>query len=174
MVKSLTAANKVVVNHLCDIESKQDEHIANFHTTLDHLKTACKMSPKVAVYKLGYSNFTFDLWIALHKIECSASLVDREKYLDYLNSGFGENFISMKDYKKEDNFKRCLGKISLDDVLTAVKRADKIMEENRLNGNKQLEYKKYTYYADNPSLSVHEIISSILKECGLTINSPNK
>ncbi len=166
MVKALTFTDKITINHICDIESNSDEHTKIFHTTLDNMKSACSMGKKVS-YRLGYSNFAFDLWIALHKGDCNAQLADRKQYLKYLNNGFMEQFTSMDEYKEEDNFKRCLEKITLDDVLAAIERAKKIMSNNQSSGYILYEYKKYTYYTENPSLSVHEIIEDILKQCKL-------
>lgn len=166
MVKALTFTDKITINHICDIESNSDEHTKIFLATLDNMKSACSMGKK-ASYRLGYSNFAFDLWIALHKGDCNAQLADRKQYLKYLNNGFAEQFTSMDEYKEEDNFKRCLEKITFDDVLAAIERAEKIMSNNQSSGYILYEYKKYTYYTENPSLSVHEIIEDILKQCKL-------
>lgn len=169
MVKTLAFTDKITINHICDTESNSDEHTKIFRSTLDKMKSACSMGKKVG-YALGYSNFAFDLWIALHKCDCNAQLSDRKQYLSYLNDGFKENFISMDEYKEEDNFKRCLKKITLDDVFAAIERAEKIMANNQSSGYILYEYKKYTYYTENPSLSVHEIIADILKQCKLLSN----
>lgn len=166
MVKALSSPNKIIINHFCDIESNQEEHKKNFRSTLDKMRDACEMGKKIN-YRLGYSNYTFDLWIALHKCDCSAQLADRKQYLKYLNDGFKERFISMDEYKEEKNFKRCMEKITLEDVFAAIDRAEKIMANNKSSGYKLVEYKKFTYYTENPSLSVNEIIGEILKECKL-------
>lgn len=166
MVKALAFTDKIIINHICDTESNSDEHTKIFRATLDNMKSACSMGKKVS-YRLGYSNFVFDLWIALHKVDCNAQLADRKQYLKYLNDGFKEHFISMDEYKEEDNFKRCMEKITLDDVLAAIERAEKIMANSLSSGYKPVEYKKFTYYTENPSLSVHEIIADIFKQCKL-------
>lgn len=167
MVKALSFTDKIIINHICDTESNSDEHTRLFRTTLDNMKLACSMGKKLDDYVLGYSNFAFDLWIALHKIDCNAQLSDRRQYLSCLNSGFKEHFISMDEYKQKDNFFRCLEKITLDDVRIAIERADKIMYNNQLSGYRTVEYKGFTYYTENPSLSVHEIIAKILNQCEL-------
>lgn len=166
MVKALAFTDEITINHICDIESNSDEHTKLFRATLDNMKSACSMGKNVR-YELGYSNFAFDLWIALHKRECKAPLSDRSQYLKILNSGFTKRFISMDKYKEENNFKRCLEKITLDDVITAIKRAEVIMSNNKLTGYKFIKYGEFTYYTENPSLSVHEIIADILKQCKL-------
>ncbi|MCM1333463.1 MAG: RloB family protein [Bacteroides sp.] len=170
MVKILSVTDKVAVSHFCDMESNDEEHVKGFRSTLNNLKAASRMGKKLS-YSLSYSNFTFDLWIALHKVDCNTQLVDRKQYLKYLNDGFSTHFTSMKEYKDENNFKRYLEKITLDDVVSAIKRAEKIMNNNQLNGYKPVEYEKFTYYTENPSLSVHEIITDILKRCQLLSSS---
>lgn len=171
MVKAYPFANKTTINHICDIESNSDEHRKIFRQTLDNMELVCSTSEEIIGkrlnYRLGYSNFAFDLWIVLHKVECSVQLTDRKQYLKYLNDCFKEHFISMNEYKEEKNLKRCLEKITLDDVIVAIERAEKIMDKNKSSGYKLVEYKNFTYYTENPSLSVHEIIADILKECKL-------
>jgi hypothetical protein len=106
---------------------------------------------KKIIYKLGYSNFTFELWMVLHKKNCNGILVHRRQYLDHINSEFGENFENLDQYKHEDKFKRCLGMLLLDNVKEAIRRAEVITENNKMNGN-TIQYKGYEYYRDNPSL----------------------
>lgn len=166
MVKALSLTDKVTITHICDTESNSDEHTKRFRATLDNMKLACSMGKRIN-YNLGYSNFAFDLWIALHKVDCNTSLSDRKQYLKFLQEGFNEPIKSMKEFKKEDKFKHCLEEITLDDVLAAIERAKKIMANNQSNGYIPIEYKRFTYYTQNPSLSVHEIIADILKQCEL-------
>lgn len=172
MVKALTFADKIMINHVCDMESNSEEHRKNFRTTLDNMKEACAMG-KTIDYVLGYSNYTFDLWIALHKCDCKVSLADRSQYLEYINKGFEKAFISMGEYKEEKKFKACLAKITLNDVFNAIERAEAIMKEIANNGYRPIEYKKFSYYMENPSLSIHRIIADILKQCKLTPNYQN-
>ena len=58
-------------------------------------------------------------------------------------------------------------KLSLAEVRTAIKRADEIMENNRMNQRTILQYKGYKYYKDNPALTVHEAVRRMLEECGI-------
>lgn len=118
-------------------------------------------------YKFGYTNLTFDLWIILHKVACNASQAHRKNYINPLNRSYGEKFENMDEYKHEDNFKRCLEQLSIDNVRDAIDRANKIMTRNRENGYLLYEYKGYKYYKENPSLTINEIIEKILKDCEL-------
>lgn len=74
----------------------------------------------------------------------------------------------MDEYKHENNFKRCLSKLSLNDVIVAIERAKEIMENNAgSNGYVEQQYRGYKYYKENPSLLVWVIIEKILKDCVL-------
>jgi len=165
-IKKLTITGKTEVYHLSDYESDEQMHEAEFIQTMDELKAA-KESGKNVSYKFGYSNLTFDLWMILHKINCSGSKTHRSQYLEAINRAYGENFESMKKYKEEENFKRILGKLSLDDVKDAIQRSKRIMAERETAGHRILQYKGYRYYKENPSLMVWEAIEKILVEIGL-------
>ena len=73
----------------------------------------------------------------------------------------------MDEFKKETNFKRCLGKMQLSNVIDAIQRAKGIMQRNQENGYKLIQYKGYSFYNENPSLQSWEAIEKILIECGL-------
>ena len=48
----------------------------------------------------------------------------------------------------------------------AIHRAESIARKNKEH-NLLIRYKGYSYYKENPALSIHEMVSDILKECGL-------
>ncbi|MBT2289024.1 RloB domain-containing protein [Paenibacillus albidus] len=164
--KSLTILDKTVITHWFDYESAEDIHARQFKETLDALKETSTFKKQIK-YQLGYSNFTFELWMVLHKRDCNTALAHRRQYLKWINSAFGESFAELSDYKEEANFKRVLNKISLDDVQAAIVRAKKIMKRNHEAGLTLHEYKGYRYYKENPSLLVHESIENMLKDCKL-------
>ena len=123
---------------------------------------------KSITYRLGYSNFTFELWMILHKADCNGPLAHRSQYLAQLNKAYDENFENLDQYKHEDNFKRVLKKLSLEQVGDAIRRAKLIMQRNAEAGFVPHHYKGYKYYKENPSLSTWEIVDKILRECQLT------
>lgn len=84
-----------------------------------------------------------------------------------MNRAYSENFESMEEYKHEHNFKRCLGKLELSNVVEAIERAKKIMEKNEQNGYTHHQYKGFKYYKENPSLAIWEAIEKIMKDCEL-------
>jgi hypothetical protein len=164
--KSLVVTGKTEVWHLSDYESDDSIHTKQFTETMDNMKAARNVGKQIT-YKFGYTNLTFDLWIILHKADCNSSYVHRKNYIVPLNRAYGEQFEDMKEYKHENNFKRCLEKLELSNVIEAVNRANRIMAKNEENGYKLLQYKGYKYYKENPAMAIHEIIEKILKDCEL-------
>ena len=147
------------------MESKTAIHVEKFRSILNELKAA--KTEKHISYGLGYSNYTFELWIVLHKKKCNGSLTDRTQYLSHINQIFDEKFENLDQYKHENNFKRCLSKLGLDDVRAAIQRAKEIMKMNKDNGKSLIRHGGYEYYEDNPALTMHEAVEKILVECGL-------
>ncbi len=92
------------------------------------------------------------------------SVIHIGDYLEFINRQFNEKIESINTFKQETNFKKCLSKITLDNVKKAVKRADKIMEDLKKD-EQQMEYKGFRYYRKNPSLTTHEIVRIILSDC---------
>lgn len=90
-VKNSNILKKTEVTHLVDIESNEDSHVKRFECTLDNMKEAQKMGKDIR-YILGYSNFTFELWMILHKDPCNKILTDRTKYRELINKAYNENF----------------------------------------------------------------------------------
>lgn len=163
-VKKLNVLNKIDIYHLSDYESDEPGHVKEFIDTMDNMKKAMSIGKQIK-YKFGYSNFTFDLWMILHMIDCNTSLTHRSQYLKYINKAYKESFTGMDHYKEETNFKRCLSKLDLSNVKEAVERAKAIMAKNEANGYVLHEYKGFKYYKENPSLLIWEAIDTILKDC---------
>ncbi len=163
--KSLNAKTTPSITHLCDVEGPMIGDSRGFETTLANLKEA--RTQKGIDYRLGYSNLSFELWMILHKRDCSGCINSKNEYLNLINSSYSGNFSSLSDYKEYSGFERCLSKLSLNDVREAVKRAEMIIQTKRNTDIKLKHYKGYSYYPENPSLSIQEAIKRILKECGL-------
>ncbi len=163
--KSISAIYSTKAFHICDYESNEEVHRLQFERVLEELKTVRKINKKIN-YKLGYSNFAFDLWIILHKIQQKGSFIHRRQYVRGINRAFNENFQFIDDYKEEKNFKRILSKITLEDVISAVNNGKEIRKMNE--ENYQCNYRKYgqfEYYTENPDMTINECVEQILKEC---------
>lgn len=164
--KKLTIRERTIVWHLSDIEGSTQGHIRAVQGTLGRLKEAKDLG-KTIVYKWGYSNLSFDLWMVLHKQDCNAEMTGVDNYHAYINRAFEMQFVSLNQYKEEVNFKRCLGKLSLQEVIDALSRAKAIMQRNERDNYPLTKFKGYEYYSHNPSLDLWQPIEKILKDCGL-------
>ena len=112
------------------------------------------------------SNFSFDLWIILHKKKQTGKVSHRKQYLSGINNAYSEKFKDMSEYKKEKNFKRILSHIQLEDVITATKNGNLIRKNNELNLQENCRiYGNFKYYTENPDMTINECIEQILKEC---------
>jgi len=163
--KGLNAKTTPQAIHICDVESNEQVHVDKFKNILSEMREA-KAQKKIS-YVLGYSNFTFELWMVLHKRACNGSLSHRKQYLVPICDAFGEEFENLDHYKREDAFVRCLKKLTLENVRAAVQRAETITSLNEKAGKALAQYKGYSYYRDNPALSMHIVVKTILDECGV-------
>ena len=164
--KGLNAKTTPQVYHICDMESNEAEHAQKFDRILSEMREA--KTQKKITYILGYSNFTFELWMILHKKDCNGAFLHRQQYLSSIRQAYGEQFEDLAHYKEEAAFKRCLRKITIEDVKTAIRRADTITQKNAEQYT--LNHKKgYSFYRENPALSIHMVVKTILKECGLYV-----
>ncbi|WP_218143263.1 hypothetical protein [Sporolactobacillus nakayamae] len=84
-----------------------------------------------------------------------------------INRAFNENFENLGQYKQKDNFNKVLEKISLSDVISAIRRSKLIMQSNQENRFVLKQYKGYEYYEENPSLMIWVAIEEIVTDCGL-------
>jgi len=92
-VKQLTSLERTTVTHVFDYESNDAEHQLQFRNTLDQMRKASQLGKSVK-YKLGYSNYTFELWIILHKSNCNTPLSHRRQYLQAINRAYSSCVIS--------------------------------------------------------------------------------
>lgn len=159
MVKQTTILGDLKIVHVFDFEELQNE--ATFKNTLRVMKSASKIKKRVK-YSLGYSNYTFDLWIILHKSYVMQRKSHRSNYLCDINRCYNTQFESMSEYKEEANFKRILTCLTLEDVVSAISNAERIELQN-LRDYQKVNHCGYEYYRENPSLSIHEYIKEILK-----------
>lgn len=162
--KSITAIYKTKVFHICDYESNENVHVEQFNQVLEELNSVKKINKNLD-YKLGYSNFAFDLWMILHKKQQIGSVSHRKQYVKGINSAYKENFEFIDDYKREKNFKRILSKISIEDVIRAVENGNKIRNLNEQNAkDKRRIYGNFEYYTENPDMTIHKCVEEILRD----------
>lgn len=164
--KGISALYETKAFHICDYESNEAVHVKQFETILEELKNVKNIKKRLN-YKLGYSNFSFDLWMILHKKQQKSPVSHRRQYVKGINSAYKENFQYIDDYKEEKNFKRVLSNITLEDVKRAVNNGNEIRNYKEQNlKDKSKIFGKFKYYTENPDMTINECVEQILKECG--------
>ncbi|WP_308513836.1 RloB family protein [uncultured Turicimonas sp.] len=165
MVKFSSPMVGEIFFHFFDFESQYPAHVKQRNETFKLLKEA--KNRKKIQYEAAYSNFSFELWILLHKTQLNQSFSDRKQYLPLINKYFGTAFADLREFKIEKNFKSVLNSLNFSDVQTAMNNYGKIVEQCELN---LIEKKTcgYSFYEENPSSSVGETIQIILKACKLS------
>ena len=148
-----------------NVEDDDSEHRKRFENTLKEMREAEKLG-KTIKFDLGYSNIDFELWIILHKKDLFGSVGSKQQYLKIINQIFETRFESLKRYKEERNFEQILSKITLDDIKSAIERAEKIERQRKVERNPNKSF-GYEWFDKNPSLSVHAVVRKILSECGV-------
>ncbi len=153
------------VFHVFDFEDEEPVHTQAFKDTLENMKKAGQLGRGFR-YVNAYSNLTFELWMVLHKSNCP-TLVHRRQYLGCINDLYSEHFESLHEYKHEANFKRVLGKLTVDDVIAAVGRAEALKRRAGESCFRKASHCGYEYYLDNPVTELWVPIRQMLVESGL-------
>lgn len=160
------SGQKLQLFHIVDYESNDPEYVKQFNRLLDELSEIRKKY-KAYNYKLGYSNFAFELWLILHKSGNIHQVQDRSRYIDKINSLYNTNFQKMKSNKNQKTFERLLEQIGLEEVKRALANAEKVRKYQEDIGNRLMELKGFKYYRDNPDITVNECVKKIFDDCSL-------
>ena len=165
-VKQINAISAQKITNIVDVESKNSDALQRFEKTLKNMKDAEKLGKPIK-FDLAYSNFSFELWLLLHKIDCNQSLSCIDNYLGLINKTFNREFESLRQFKRKENCENVMEQLSIDDVKNAVIRAKKLQFKKSEDGLIPKKYGKYSYFCDNPATSVWVIVDEILKTCGV-------
>ncbi len=151
--------------HIQDIEDYYDElQRTKFYRMITEMRTA-EDEFRIS-YELGYSNYTFELWMLLHVTDMDYPVQDRKAYLMPINRWFNRNYSDIDEFKQHKEFQSILDEfVTLDSIRQAVKRAERIVKGNGEDKKAKETYKGVTFYKDNPDISVHEIIKIIFEVC---------
>ncbi|KWX80527.1 hypothetical protein AMQ84_03505 [Paenibacillus riograndensis] len=147
---------------LFDYDFKEEEFRRNIEICdkLDKKYASVKSRPAKRVYH-AFSNVNFDLWLILHKIDFNKSVSANHEYLKDLRRVY--NLEKDADIKSEKLISKVLEQITLDDVKSAIGRADKIrnqkMYTDHINIGSSICY-------PNPDFSIHNFIKEVLVNCG--------
>ena len=159
------AKNKTIPYfHIQDIEDYNDpEQKKKFEKLINEIKDQSRP------YKLGYSNYTFELSMLLHVSPMKGSVSHRLLYLSHINKYFNRDYNSLNEYKREDEFQKILDEyISLNSVAIAIKHAKEIRSRHKINNDKLLQYGGFHFYPNNPDTTIDEIIEIIFEACELS------
>lgn len=150
-----------------DIEDYDDTHIKNFDNLCKATKQASKLL-KSCEFSIGYSNYTFEVWILAHRQQVPM-IVDRFKYYQHINRVYGFQFLNNDDYKKEKNFKALLKLLSLNDVINnALPECARIRQHNEnFNQNLKRQCTGFTYFITNPDTTLDKFVQSVLVDAGI-------
>jgi len=156
---------KIPYIHVQDIEDYYDDYQrTKFYGMIDEMKTAEKQFG--LNYELGYSNYTFELWMLLHVADMTHSIQDRHSYLPSINKWFHRNYQTIDEFKSHDEFQGILDEfVTLDSIKTAINHAETIVGNNKENRNVKETYKGFSFYRDNPDVTVHEVVQMIFEVC---------
>lgn len=151
--------------HVQDIEDYYNEfHKNKFFGMIDEMREAEREFG--ISYELGYSNYTFELWMLLHVADMDYSVQDRKAYLSPINRWFHRDFADLDEFKQEAAFQEILDEfVTLDSIRHAIRRAEKIVEQNAQGRKVSENYRGLTFYHDNPDVSVHEVVQLIFEVC---------
>lgn len=156
---------KIPYIHVQDIEDYYDDFQRNkFFEMIDDMRTAEKQFN--ISYALGYSNYTFELWMLLHVADMTHAVQDRHSYLAPINRWFHRRYTDIDQFKSHDEFQAILDEfVTLDTIKQAIERAESIVQNNADNRKIKETHKGVTFYRDNPDVSVHEVVKLIFEVC---------
>ena len=109
----------------------------------------------------AYSNVNFDLWLILHKKECSGCVWKNDAYIQDVRKNYGLK--STDNIKNEEIINKILSQITLEDVKDAIKRAEqirsgKVKADGWNIGN--------TLVFSNPDFSIDQFLKTVLEDSG--------
>ena len=116
--------------HVQDIEDYYDDvQLSKFKEMIDKMRSAENQFG--ITYMLGYSNYTFELWMLLHVADMNYPVTNRKAYLGPINRSFCKKYTAVGEFKRKDEFQKILNDfVTLDSVKLAVSRAQMIVDRN--------------------------------------------
>ena len=118
------------------------------------------------VYELGYSNYTFELWMLLHVADITHVIQDRHSYLPLINRWFHRNYTDIDEFKSHNEFQKNLDEyVTLDSIIQAICRAKRIVDNNRKERKIMEKHNDFYFYRDNPDVTVHNVVQIIFDVC---------
>jgi hypothetical protein len=111
----------------------------------------------------GFSNYSFDLWLILHKIPFYRSVTSSAQYQVQLSQTYQ---LSSSNSKSTDSMNKILSQIALSDVRHAIDNG-KLIDQINQNGRTSHKTSRSISYYLNPDLSIHHFVEQIFIETGI-------
>ncbi|MEI6286604.1 MAG: RloB family protein [Bacillota bacterium] len=112
----------------------------------------------------GYSNYSFDLWLLLHKQCYTKVVLASDDYAADTKTTF--NLAPEADIKSELVIAQLLNQITLADVKTAIAHAVQIVAINH-RAIPPYRTNRSAVFFDNPDIALHVFIDEVLKHAGV-------
>jgi glycogen synthase len=109
----------------------------------------------------AYSNLNIDLWFILHKENFNRPVYSNDAYVDDVRRIYGLN--READIKEKGNLERILRQITIEDVKSAIRRAEQIRKA-KLQSDHFMVGTVICY--SNPDFSLHKFLRIVLENCG--------
>lgn len=114
--------------------------------------------------ELGYTNYSFDLWLIWHKIDFDACVNCQNDYESEVKRVFGLK--ANRNIKKENAVQEINSQIALQNILDAIDRAEKKGQDNKNNKVAIITVKGNKYYS-NPDTRIHIILKEVLRKANV-------
>ena len=172
-------------NHIANAIKERNSNIAVKFRRIPKLKSLVNAStdvPKIAVFdydfnqiefeknvrlcskvKIAYTSVNFDLWLLLHKKKYNKVVQSSHAYIDLIRKEYGLNVTT--DIKKEENIRKILQQINIEDVKVAINNANQIMK-SKVRNDRIIINSQFFYY-DNPSMSINEFFEKLFVDIGI-------
>lgn len=151
---------------LFDHDFNKGEFENNLKTCLQLNRSRKKNS---AVVDHAYSSICFDLWLVLHKKFISRPAKSPKEYLDDVRDLY--SLPNETDIKSKKAMEQILAQITLEDVKTAIRNAERI-RNSKMENDKF--YVNNTYYYNDPDFSIHIFLKRYLKNQKLICNQQQR
>ena len=145
---------------LFDYDFNKSEFELNLTTcaTLNRKNQKKSKKQSTRVYH-AYTSVCFDLWLVLHKKDYFASVFNNDAYVKDVIEIY--NLPKGSDIKNAKVIGTILSQITLEDVKSAISRAKLICSRKLPTDAIKVDTEKYF---DNPDLSIHRFIETVIKD----------
>ncbi|MCI8373983.1 MAG: RloB domain-containing protein [Lachnospiraceae bacterium] len=113
---------------------------------------------------LGYTNYCFDLWLLLHKENYIQAVSNQDGYANELRKAYGLK--KGVNIKKKEQVEKIMEQINMEDVITAIARAESIAFHNLKKASHKTP-QGYMYY-DNPDTQIHNMLKLLFHKVGVS------